>query len=262
MRGLRVAPPRLRAAARGEGERLSETLRRIGAARRRRPSARGRSSPSPRPLRYRCRAKFHFDRASAQAGLLPASIAPAGPARGVPAAGEGLDALRSAVGPALATARLSPREVALEWSEREGRGAALLVLPELTPGARERAEALLAAVPALAGLVLQAEGAPSDTVGDPVLTHDRFPGAPERGLAAVAPGRLPAGEPLLERPARRRGDPAARAGRRGGAGALLRRRQLHRSARRARRSVAAVEVQGPALELARADLAGAGNVRF
>ncbi|MGB8930750.1 MAG: class I SAM-dependent RNA methyltransferase [Anaeromyxobacteraceae bacterium] len=234
---------------------FSETLRRIG---RLDPAAIGLGPivPSPRPLRYRCRAKFHFDRASAKLVFfrrrshLPVRL------EECQLLVEGLDALRSAVGPALATVRLSPREVALEWSEREGRGAALLVLPELTPGARERAEALLAAVPALAGLVLQAEGAPSDTVGDPVLTHDRFPGAPERGIQRSRPDvfqqanrfsnallvdeaiRLlaPDGEEVLE----------LFCGAGNFTGPLLE-RAAH---------VAAVEAQGPALELARRDLTG------
>ena len=234
---------------------FAETLWRIGrldaAAVGLRPIA-----PSPRPLRYRCRAKFHFDRASARLVFfrrrshLPVRLEECHLLE------EGLDALRAAVGPALASARLTPREVALEWSERDARGAALLVLPEVTAAVRERAEALLAAMPALAGLVLQAEGAPTVTVGDPVLAHERFPGSPERGLQRSRPDvfqqanrhanallvdealRLlePDGQEVLEIFC--------------GAGnftAPLLERAAH---------VAAVEVQGPALELARRDLAG------
>ena len=88
--------------------------------------------------------------------------------------------------------------------------------------------------------------------GDPVLSHERVPGDPAAGAPALAAGRLPAGEPRRERAARRGGARPAPAGRGGRARALLRGRELHRrrSPRRAR-AVAAVEGQGPALELAR-----------
>jgi 23S rRNA (uracil1939-C5)-methyltransferase len=233
---------------------FSETLRRIGrldaAAVGLRPIV-----PSPRPLRYRCRAKFHYDRAAGRLVFyrrrshLPVRLEECF------LLSEGLDSLRAAVGPALAAARLAPREVALEWSEREGRGAALLILPEVTPAVRGRAEGLLAALPALAGVLLQAEGAPPAPVGDPVLRHERVPGAPERGLQRSRPDvfqqanrhanallvdevlRLlePDGEEVLELycgAGNFTGPLAARAA-----------------------GVAAVELQGPALELARQDLA-------
>jgi 23S rRNA (uracil1939-C5)-methyltransferase len=175
----------------------------------------------------------------------------------------GLEALRAALGPALLAAGLSPREVAIEWSDHEGRGAASLRLP--AAGAREarKGEALLAAVPSLAGLVLQAEGAgaPPRLVGEPVLRHERVPGDPAGGLARSRPDVFqqanrpanallveaaldllaPEGEDVLELfcgAGNFTGPLAARA-----------------------RSVAAVEVQGPSLELARADLGG-GGVRF
>ena len=169
---------------------------------------------------------------------------------------EGLDALRASLGPALAAARLSPREVAVEWSEHQGRGAALLVLPELTAAVRARAEALVAAVPALAGLVLQAQGAQPVTAGNPILLHERVPGEPARGLQRSRPDvfqqanrranaalvgevlRLlePAGEDVLE----------LFCGAGNFTGPLL----------EAARGVAAVEAQGPALDLAREALAG------
>lgn len=221
--------------------------------------------PSPAPLRYRTRAKFHHDRDGGRLVFFrrrshePVALAECHLL--VP----GLDALREAVGPALSAARLPAREVALEWSEVQGRGAALLRLPEVGPAARARAEALLAAVPALSGAVLQAEAGPPVVVGDPVLRQPRAPGDPAAGLQRSRP------------------DVFQQANR--GASALLVREalallrpegeevlELHCGAGnftgplagRARR-VAAVEVQGPALELARADEAereGPGEVRF
>jgi 23S rRNA (uracil1939-C5)-methyltransferase len=217
--------------------------------------------PSPAPLRYRSRAKFHADRGSARLVFFrrrshePVRLAECHLL--VP----GLDALREAMGPALAATRLSPREVALEWSEDAARGAAWLLLPEVSPAARSRAEALLAAVPALAGVVLQTEDGPPALVGDPVLRHARVPGRPELGLQRSRPdvfqqanrganARLveaalallaPEGEDVLELfcgAGNFTGPLAARA-----------------------RTVAAVEVQGPALDLARRDLGG-GTVRF
>jgi 23S rRNA (uracil1939-C5)-methyltransferase len=173
----------------------------------------------------------------------------------------GLEALRAALGPALVGARLTPREVAIEWSDLEARGSALLVL-EPTPAVRARAEALLAALPALAGVVLRGDEGPALAVGEPVLRHLRVPGRPEAGtqrsrpdvfqqanrganalLVEAALGLLrPEGEDVLELHCGAGNFTAALAAR--------------------ARAVAAVEAQGPALELARQDLAGAGNVRF
>jgi 23S rRNA (uracil1939-C5)-methyltransferase len=239
---------------------FAETLRKIG---RFDPAAIGLRpiAPSARPLRYRSRAKFHFDRGAARLiffrrrSHLPVRV------EECHLLVEGLDALRATLGPALAAARLAPREVAVEWSDHDGRGAALLLLPEVTPAVRERAEGLLRAVPALAGLVLQADGAPALLVGDPVLAHERVPGSPARGLQRSRPDvfqqanrfanaslvdevlRLlePDGQEVLELFC--------------GAGNFTA-PLLERA-----RGVAAVEVQGPALELARRDLSGA-HARF
>jgi 23S rRNA (uracil1939-C5)-methyltransferase len=221
--------------------------------------------PSPSPLRYRTRAKFHHDRESGRLVFfqrrshVPVQLVECHLL--VPA----LDALREAVGPALSAARVPAREVALEWSETEERAAALLRVPEITAAVRTRAEALLAAVPSLSGAVLQAEEGPAALVGDPVLRHARVPGDPAAGLQRSRP------------------DVFQQANR--GASALLVRTaidllapeglevlELHCGAGNftgplapRARSVAAVEVQGPALELARADEAergGEGQVRF
>jgi 23S rRNA (uracil1939-C5)-methyltransferase len=234
---------------------FAETLRRIGKLD---PAAAGLRPivPSPRPLRYRCRAKFHFDRAGGRLVFfrrrshLPVRLEECHLLE------EGLDRLRAALGPALAAARLAPREVALEWSEHAGRGAAQLLLPEVSPAVRERADGLLGALPALAGLVLQADGAPAVVVGDPVLLHARAPGDAARGLQRSRPdvfqqanrhanallvdaalGLLePEGQDVLE----------LFCGAGNFTGPLVARA----------RSVAAVEGQGPALELARRDLSG------
>jgi 23S rRNA (uracil1939-C5)-methyltransferase len=239
---------------------VREALRRIG---RLDPDACGLRPilPSPAPLRYRARAKLHLDRGSSRLAFFrrrshrPVRIETCHLL--VP----GLEALRAALGPALAGARLSPGEVALEWSEDEGRGSALLLV-DPTPAVRARAEALLGRVPGLAGLVLRGEGGPAVLVGQPVLRHARLPGRPEAGrqrsrpdvfqqanraanalLVASALDLLRAeGEDVLELycgAGNFTGPLAARA-----------------------RSVAAVEAQGPALELARQDLAGAASVRF
>jgi 23S rRNA (uracil1939-C5)-methyltransferase len=224
--------------------------------------------PSPAPLRYRTRAKFHHDREGGRLVFfqrrshVPVALAECHLL--VP----GLDALREAVGPALSAARLGVREVSLEWSEVEGKGAAFLRVAELGQAARDRAEALLGAVPALAGAVLQAEEGPVAVVGRPVLRQPRAPGDPAAGVQRSRPDVFqqanraanallvtaaldllaPAGEDVLELycgAGNFTGPLAARA-----------------------RSVAAVEVQGPALELARADRAddaargGAADVRF
>jgi 23S rRNA (uracil1939-C5)-methyltransferase len=213
--------------------------------------------PSPSPLRYRARAKFHHDREAGRLVFfqrrshLPVRL------EACHLLAPGLDALRAAVGPALTAVRLAVREVALEWSEVEGRGAAHLRVAEVSSSARERALALLAAVPALAGAVLQAEGGPPAVVGQPVLRLPRRPGDPSGGhqrsrpdvfqqanrganalLVATALDLLaPDGEDVLELHC--------------GAGNFT--GPLGARAR----SVAAVEVQGPALELARADQAEA-----
>jgi 23S rRNA (uracil1939-C5)-methyltransferase len=217
---------------------------------------------SPSPLRYRARAKFHFDRASGRLVYFRRRSHAPVRLRECHLLDERLDALRGVVGPALAATGLAPREVALEWSAHEARGAAWLLLPTLTPAVRSRAEALLGAVPALRGAVLQAEGGALVVLGDPVLRHARVPGYPAAGLQRSRP------------------DVFQQANR--GANALLVRAALDLLAPdgldvlelfcgagnftgplalRAR-AVAAVEVQGPALDLARADLAGADNVRF
>jgi 23S rRNA (uracil1939-C5)-methyltransferase len=218
---------------------------------------------SPHPLRYRSRAKFHFDRASGRLAFFrrrshePVRLAECWLLTGA------LDGLRERIAAALAAVRLDAREVTLEWSDHESRGAAALKLAAMTPAARTRAEALLAAVPELKGLVLAADGAPAVVVGDPLLLHERRPGEPSAGLQRSRP------------------DVFAQANR--GANALLvdlavgllapdgaEVLELYCGAgnftaalaARARR-VHAVEVEGPALELARRDLGGAaGAPRF
>jgi 23S rRNA (uracil1939-C5)-methyltransferase len=217
--------------------------------------------PSPQALRYRSRAKFHLDRESGRLVFFRRRSHAPVRLEECQLLVPGLDALREAMGPALAAARLAPREVALEWSEHEGRGSALLVL-EPTPAARARAEALVAAVPALAGIVLRGDGGPAALAGKPVLRHARVPGRPEAGVQRSRPDVFqqanrganallvgaaldllaPGGEDVLELhcgAGNFTGPLAARA-----------------------RSVAAVEVHGPALDLAREDLRGAPNVRF
>jgi 23S rRNA (uracil1939-C5)-methyltransferase len=217
--------------------------------------------PSPSPLRYRSRAKFHYERSTAKLVFfrrrshLPVRV------ESCHLLSPGLDALRAEVGPVLAAAGLAPREVTLEWSDREGRGSAWLQLPDATAVPRARAEALLAEVPALRGLVLSAGGGAPVLLGDPVLLHERIPGRPEAGVQRSRPDVFqqanrganallveaalallrPDGEDVLELfcgAGNFTGPLAARA-----------------------RSVAAVEGQGPALELARGDLGGR-NVRF
>jgi 23S rRNA (uracil1939-C5)-methyltransferase len=245
-------------AAKGRG--FVETLRRIA---RIDPAACGLRPilPSPAPLRYRARAKFHLDRASGRLVFFRRRSHAPVRLEECHLLAPGLDALRAAVGPALVEARLSPSEVSLEWSDEQGAGAALLLL-EPTATARARAEALVAAVPALAGVVLRGESGPVALAGAPVLRLARAPGRPgaERQrtrpdvfqqanragnavLVETALGLLrPDGEDVLELHC--------------GAGNFT-----APLAARAR-SVAAVEVQGPALDLAREDLAGTPGVRF
>ncbi len=220
---------------------------------------------SPERLRYRSRAKFHFDRRAGRLVFFRRRSHEPVLLSGCQLLEPELDGLREAVGPALQAARLEPREVALEWSAHESRGAAWLRLPAVTPAVRERAAELLAALPALSGLVLSAEGAPPAAVGQPVLRHHRVPGEPAAGLQRSRPD--------VFRQANR------------GANALLVRVALDLLApdglellelfcgagnftgplaRRAA-GVAAVEGQGPALELARADLShaeGGSTARF
>ncbi len=233
---------------------LAETLRRIGrlepGAYRLEPAL-----PSPRALRYRSRAKLHLDRASGRLAFFRRRSREAVPLLECHLLEEGLDRLREAAGPALVAARIPAAEVTLEWSAYLGSGAACLRLAEHAAAARSRAEALLAALPDLRGVVLAAEGAPPRLVGDPVLLHARDPEDPSRGLARSRPDVFqqanrganaamvraaldllaPEGEDVLELFS--------------GAGNLT----GPLSARA--RSVAAVEAQGPALELARQDLA-------
>jgi 23S rRNA (uracil1939-C5)-methyltransferase len=242
-----------------KGRTLREALRKIG---RLEPGtyAWGGVLASPAPLRYRSRAKLHLDRGAGRLVFFRRRSHEPVPLVECHLLVPGLEGLRAALGPAILAAGLSPREVSLEWSDLQGRGAALLALPAAGERERRKAEALLAAVPTLAGVVLQAEGGPPHLVGDPVLTHQRIPGD-------AAAGRC-----------RSRPDVFQQANR--GANALLVRAALELLrpdgedalelfcgagnftgplAARAR-SVAAVEQQGPALELARADL-GEGQAR-
>ncbi len=225
--------------------------------------------PSPAPLRYRSRAKFHLDRPSGRLAFFrrrshqPVRLAECHLLE------PELDALRGVAGPALVEAGLAVREATLEWSAHAGCGAVALALPAPTPAARDRARRLLEAVPSLAGAVLLAEGSAPQLVGEPVLRHQRWPGEPGRGVSRSRPdvfrqanrlanARLveaaldllrPDGEEVLELfcgSGNFTGPLAARA-----------------------RSVAAVEAQGPALELARRDLedlaragAAGGGARF
>jgi len=218
--------------------------------------------PSPASHRYRVRAKFHLDRASRRLVFFQRrSHAPVRLEEChllVP----GLDALRAAAGPALVEAGLPATEVTLEWSELDGRGAAHARVPDTGAGSRRRAEALLALVPALAGVVLTGEGAPTAVAGDPVLRHLRDPRDPAAGvqrsrpdvfqqanrganallvdeaLALLAPGPDDAVLELFCGAGNFTAPLAARA-----------------------RAVSAIEAAGPSLELARADL-GAAPVRF
>jgi 23S rRNA (uracil1939-C5)-methyltransferase len=245
----------LRAKARA----FAETLRRIGRLEPGSYDARP-VVASPSPLRYRSRAKFHLDRGTARLVFFRRRSHDPVVLRECHLLEAELDRLREEVGPALVAARVDAREVTLEWSALQGRGAAHLLLAALGAGAAARAEAFLGAVPSLAGAVLTAEGAPAVVVGDPVLLHARRPGSPAAGVQRSRPDVFaqanrganallveaalallrPAGEDVLELFC--------------GAGNFT-----APLAARAR-SVAAVEVQGPALELARRD--APANVRF
>lgn len=216
--------------------------------------------PSPSAFRYRSRARFHLDRRSGRLVFFERRSHRPVPVADCHLLTGGLEGLRRALGPAIVAAQLSPGEVALEWSDHAGRGAAHLMLAA-APGKeqRSRAEALLKGVPTLAGVVLSAPGTPATLVGSPALRHERVPGRPAAGLATSRPDIFqqanraanallvelalellqPDGERVLELfcgSGNFTGPLAARAS-----------------------AVAAVEVQGPALELARADLAGTGT---
>ncbi len=241
---------------------FQESLRRIG----RLEEGQYTSLPilgAPSPLRYRARAKFHLDRGSGRLAFFRRRSHDPVPLRTCHLLLPELDLLREEAGPALVAARLEARAVTLEWSRRQGRGAAHLQLASLGRAMRERAGAFLAAVPQLSGLVLSADGSPTVVVGEPVLRQARVPQRDggsvqrsrpdvflqsnreanallvERALSLLAPE----GEEVLELFC--------------GAGNFT-----APLAARAR-SVVAVEAQGPALELARADAAeGRGQVRF
>jgi 23S rRNA (uracil1939-C5)-methyltransferase len=224
---------------------------------------------SPSPLRYRARAKFHLDRGTGRLVFFRRRSHEPVQVRECHLLEPELDRLREAVGPALAAARLEPREVTLEWSRHDGRGAAFLQLPSLGASTRQRAEVLLATLPALAGVVLGAEGVPLSIVGDPVLRQWRRPRDSSAGIQCSRPDVFqqanregnavlvetalallrPDGEDVLELFC--------------GAGNFTGPLAAHA------RSVHAVDAQGPSLDLARADRAdgasgpGVGdNVRF
>lgn len=228
---------------------------------------------SPTPLRYRSRAKLHLDRGAGRLVFFRRRSHEPVPVVECHLLVPGLERLRATLGPAILAAGLSPREVSLEWSELQGRGAALLALPAAGERERRKGEALLADVPGLAGLVLQAEGAAPHLVGDPVLLHERVPGDASAGRCRSRPDVFQqanrGANVLLVRAALDLLEPD-------GAEVL----ELYCGAgnftgplaARAR-AVAAVEQQGPALELARADLGGgaaraaepartSGSVRF
>ncbi len=249
-------PAQLQAKERG----LAETLRRIG----RLAPGSYRAPPivaSPAPLRYRSRAKFHLDRGTGRLVFFRRRSHEPVQVRECHLLEAELDDLRDAMPAALAAARLQPREVTLEWSRHDRRGAAHLTMPSLGAVSRDRAEALLAALQPLAGVVLSAEGAAPVLAGAPVLRHERRPGDPAAGLQRSRPdvfqqanrganallvetalGLLrPDGEDVLELFC--------------GAGNFT----LPLAARA--RSVHAVEVQGPSLELARKDAEEAAALR-
>ncbi len=239
---------------------VREALRRIG---RLDPAALGLRPilASPAAHRYRSRAKFHLDRAGARLVFFRRRSHDPVRLEECHLLEPGLDALRAAVGPALVAERLAAREVTLEWSAAQGRGSALLALEPTAPS-RARAGALLAAVPALAGVVLRGDAGPVAVVGDPVLLHPRDPARPDAGVQRSRPDVFQqanrAANALLV-------EAALDLLRPDGEDVL----ELHCGsgnftaplARRAR-TVAAIEAQGPALELAREDLRGEARVRF
>jgi 23S rRNA (uracil1939-C5)-methyltransferase len=215
--------------------------------------------PSPRPLHYRSRAKFHVDRAGERLVFFRRRSHDPVLLRSCALLEAGLDRLREAMGPALSRARLRPAEVALEWSAHDGRGSALLRGLEPGEEALRRCRDLLAILPELAGVIVEGEpdgrrGRPTAVVGDPLLLQERVPGDPAAGLARSRPDVFqqanrganaflvaaaldllrPDGEEVLELfcgPGNFTGPLARRAA-----------------------AVSAVEGQGPAIELARADL--------
>src|SRR5262249_39022254 len=83
---------------------------------------------SPSPLRYRCRAKFHVEPESGRLAFLRRRSHERVALAECHLLEPGLDALRESAGQALRSAHLTPREIALEWSSREGRGSAALWL--------------------------------------------------------------------------------------------------------------------------------------
>lgn len=217
--------------------------------------------PSPAPLGYRARARFHLDRRGRRLVFFERRSHRPVPVERCHLLAPGLEALRAALGPALVDAGLSPVAVAVAWSELEGRGAAHLRLAAAGAAARARAEALLRSVDRLAGLVVEAEGGAAFTVGDPVLRLERTPGVAGGGVCRTRPDVFQQanreGNALLVAAAL---DLLAPDGAEVlelfcGAGNFT-----GPLARRAR-GVAAVEAQGPALDLARADLEGT-PVRF
>jgi 23S rRNA (uracil1939-C5)-methyltransferase len=223
-------------------------------------------TPSPQPLRYRSRAKFHLDAESERLVFFRRRSHEPVRLRECHLLEPGLDGLREALGPTIHRSRLRPREVALEWCGHAGRGAALLRGVDLGEGARRRAADLLAEVPSLAGLILEAEGdgrraPPMAVVGDPVLRHERVPGDPAGGLARSRPDVFQqANRPANARLVRDTLDLLRPDGLDVlelfcGAGNFTGPLSLRAA------SVSAVEGQGPALDLARADLGGQ-NVRF
>ncbi len=222
--------------------------------------------PSPEPLRYRSRAKFHVDRDGERLVFFRRRSHQPVQLRTCHLLEPGLDRLREEFGPALARARLRPGEVALEWSVHAGRGSALLRGIDVGEGTRRRCQELLDATPSISGVVLEGDGdgrrgRPVAVVGDPVLLHERAPGDPAAGLARSRPdifqqanrganARLVAAALAMLRPEGE--DVLELFCGSGNFTAPLAQRAA---------SVAAVEGQGPALELARAGLSG-GNVRF
>jgi 23S rRNA (uracil1939-C5)-methyltransferase len=239
---------------------LAEALRRIGRIDPRslpmRPIV-----PSPRPLQYRSRAKFHHDRSGECLVFFQRRSHRSVLLRECHLLEPELENLRRALGPVLARTGLAPREVTIEWSDHLGRGSIWMQFSERWAATERRAEALLQAVPGLQGAILSADGTAPILVGDPILRLQRVPGDPGAGLARSRPDvfqqanrsanallvevalelLLPRGADVLELYCGTGNFTAAISAR--------------------ARSVWAVEAQGPALELARADLSG-GKVRF